>query len=115
MGKTVTLKENYEFKRIYRKGRSFVNSALVVYVYKNRKDYNRIGLTTSRKIGKAVKRNRARRIIREAYRKIEGRIKQGYDLIFVARGKTVYLKTQDIERIMFDILRSAGAVVTETR
>ena len=56
---TVSIKKNYEFKRIYKKGHSFVNSVIVIYILKNKCGENRIGVTTSRKIGKAVMRNRA--------------------------------------------------------
>lgn len=105
--KTVTLTENYEFKRVYQKGRSFVNPAAVVYILKNRKGINRVGITTSRKIGKAVQRNRARRVLREAYRAIAPSLPQGYDLVFVARARTATLKEQEIHRVLRGIFGSA--------
>ena len=107
---TVSIKKNYEFKRIYKKGRSFVNPAIVVYIFKNNKGINRIGITTSRKIGKAVSRNRARRIIREAYRQVEKELPVGYDFVFVARSRTCLLKQQDIFRALSGIFVSAKLV-----
>ena len=89
MKRTMTVKENYEFRRIYAKGRSGVSPYLVVYVRPNRRGRNRLGVTVSTKLGHAVVRNRARRRLREVYRVNSGALKQGYDIILVARGKTV--------------------------
>jgi ribonuclease P protein component, eubacterial len=105
--KTLSIKKDYEFRRIYKKGRSYVNPAIVVYILKNKNGVNRVGITTSRKIGDAVHRNRARRIIREAYRALEGRLPAGYDFVFVARGRTCSLKTQNVQRVMGGIFASA--------
>lgn len=104
---TLSIKKDYEFRRIYKKGRSFVNPAIVVYIQKNRNGGNRVGITTSKKIGGAVQRNRARRIIRAAYRALEPRLPDGYDFVFVARGRTCSLKTQDVQRAIGGIFASA--------
>lgn len=58
---TETLTLNKEFRRAYYRGRAFTTPVVVVYVLKNHKGINRIGLTATKKIGKAVRRNRARR------------------------------------------------------
>ena len=68
MKRAVTLKENYEFRRIYAKGRSGVSPYLVVYVRPNRRGRNRLGVTVSTKLGHAVVRNRVRRRLREIFR-----------------------------------------------
>jgi len=107
---TVSIKNDYEFKRIYKKGRSFVNASLVVYILKNNLPYNRVGITTSRKIGNAISRNRARRVIREAYRQIENELSLGYDFIFVARTRTCTIKMQHLASIMRDIMCSADVI-----
>jgi ribonuclease P protein component len=104
---TVSIKKNYEFKRIYKKGRSFVNPAIVVYILKNRCGFNRVGVTTSRKIGKAVMRNRARRLIHESFRQLEDKLLTGYDIVFVARTRTCLLKEQDVYRAINGIFISA--------
>ncbi len=82
-----SLCENRDFKRLYARGRSFVTPLCVVYVMKNRLGVNRVGITTSKKIGCAVKRNRARRLLSEGYRLIaaEYPVKTGMDLVLVAR------------------------------
>lgn len=108
MGELVTLKENKDFRRLYSRGRSYSSAVLVTYVMKNRSRNVRIGITTSKKIGKAVMRNRSRRIIREAYFQLADEIKPGYDLVFVARGRTPFVKSTDILRAMRKELKEAG-------
>ncbi len=85
MENTVSIKLNKEFKGLYYKGGSAVSDVLVLYYKKKNQDSNRLGLTVSKKVGKAVMRNRIRRLIRENYRLREGKIAKGYDLVFVAR------------------------------
>lgn len=95
MKKTVTIKENRTFRRIYNKGRSAVTPFLVLYCRPNGRRQNRLGVTVSTKLGGAVVRNRARRRLREVYRLAQPDLKQGYDVILVARSRAVngpYLK-----------------------
>ena len=66
---TSTIKQNYEFRCLYSKGKSCANAYLVVYCRKNRAGRSRIGYTVSNKVGHAVVRNRIRRRLREIYRK----------------------------------------------
>ena len=113
MKNTVTIKSNCDFRRTYGKGKVFQAPALVSYVLKNRAGICRIGITTSKKIGNAVERNRTRRIIRAAYREIEGKINGNYDIVFVARSRTKYKKSTQIAQIMLSQLKEAG-VIDET-
>lgn len=108
--KAVTLKQNRDYQRLYRKGKSFVSPSLVTYIKKNNNHNLRIGITTSKKIGKAVRRNRCRRIIRAAFRNLEQDIRTGADIIFVARTKTAYLKSTDIEHTMREHLTQADII-----
>ena len=89
MKRTVTIKENYVFRRMYSKGRSAVTPMVVVYCRKNGRDHNRLGITVSTKLGTAVVRNRARRRLRELYRLAQPNMRQGYDLVLVARSRAV--------------------------
>ena len=89
MKRAVTLKENYEFRRLYQKGASAVSPAMVLYCRKNRLGHNRLGLVSSTKLGHAVVRNRCRRRLRELYRIHTPELKQGYDIILVARSRTI--------------------------
>lgn len=108
MSDIITLKENREFRRAYTRGRSFVSSDLVTYIVKNNTNNLRIGITTGKKVGKAVARNRSKRIIRAAFSVLYKKIRPGYDLVFVARTKTPFRKSTDILRSMKKHLKDAG-------
>ena len=110
MKRTVTLKSNCDFRRLYGKGKVFQGPALVSYVMKNRAGICRVGITTSKKIGCAVERNRARRVIRVAYSNLESKIRGNYDIVFVARSKTKYIKSTDLTDIMLSQLKQAGVI-----
>ena len=114
MKKTVTIKSNCDFRRVYGKGKSIQGPALVSYVLKNRAGICRIGITTSKKIGNAVERNRSRRVIRAAYNMIEDRICGDYDFVFVARSKTKYVKSTQLALLMLSQLQQAGVINEKT-
>lgn len=104
----VSLNKNRDFRRIYNRAESFVDPALVVYFIKNRAGFCRFGITVTKKIGCAVKRNRAKRVIREAIRACAGNISGNYDFVIVARTKTVYLKSTEVTAVFKEILKKAG-------
>lgn len=106
--KLTTITSNRDFQRIYRKGKSFVSPALVTYAFKTKNNNLRIGITTSKKVGKAVNRNRSRRIIRAAFYHIGADLSAPYDLIFVARTRTAYCKSYEIEKYMREHLTQLG-------
>ena len=89
MKRAVTLKQNYEFRRVYNRGKSGVSPFLVVYARPNRGGRNRLGVTVGTKLGKAVVRNRVRRRLREIYRLSQPELRQGYDIVLVARTRAV--------------------------
>ena len=89
MKAAVTVKENYEFRRIYRKGKSLVSPQMVLYWQKNRQGQSRLGITVSTKLGHAVVRNRVRRRFRELYRLHKPEMQPGFDVILVARGRAL--------------------------
>ena len=95
---TVTVKKNYEFRRMYAKGKSGVSSCLVVYYRPNRRACNRLGVTVSTKLGHAVVRNRVRRHLREIFRLSQGQMKQGYDVILVARTRAARADYWELKR-----------------
>lgn len=105
------LKQNSDFRRAYGRGKSYSDPALVTYVLKNnRAGICRMGITTSKKIGNAVERNRCRRIIRAAFREISPMIRGGYDFVFVARTRTIKKKSTDIKKVMLQQLKKAGVI-----
>ena len=95
--KTVTIKQNHEFRRLYNKGQSAVTPSMVVYCRKSRLGHNRLGITVSTKLGCAVKRNRARRRLRELFRLAQPEMKQGYDVVIVARTRAVTLAHKKLQ------------------
>lgn len=97
MRQAVTLKNNYEFRRVYHKGESGVSPLLVLYAKRNRAKRNRLGVTVSVKIGGAVVRNRARRRLRELFRLSQPQMKQGYDIVLVARSRTATAPYRELE------------------
>lgn len=111
MKSTYIIKENYEFRRLYYRGKSVANRHLVLYCLKNRHPYNRLGLTVSAKFGGAVQRNRAKRLFREAYRLHASEFKQGFDLVLVARSRMRGASCHEIERALCRAGREMGLLV----
>lgn len=105
MKAAVTVKENYEFRRIYRKGRFAVCPYLVVYCLKNRAGGSRLGVTVSKKLGHAVVRNRVRRRIRELYRLNRDKMQSGWDVIIVGRSRSIGGSFQKMTEAYLDCLR----------
>lgn len=110
MAAFTVLKENREFQFLYHRGRSQVHPCLITYAHKTRRGQMRVGITTGKKVGGAVERNRCRRIIREAYRALMPGMTGSFDLVFVARGRTNTCKSTDIRHIMEQQLRQLGVL-----
>lgn len=85
MSKLPVLTRNNQFKRVYSKGKYSASAFLVIYALPNRLDNTRLGITTSKKVGNAVKRNRMRRLIRENLRMLSDQLIRGIDIVVVAR------------------------------
>lgn len=96
MNQYETFKLNKDFKRLYGRGKSLVFPSVVVYYQKNRLDHCRIGITAGKKIGCAVARNRAKRVIIAAFRELLPQISGGYDFVFVARVRTAAVKSTNV-------------------
>ena len=105
MKPAVTLKQNYEFRRLYQKGASSAGSCMVLYCRKNKLGHNRLGLTASVKLGHAVVRNRARRRLREVYRLNSSRLSTGWDIILVARSRTVTVSWKELNDTFLRLCR----------
>ena len=118
MKKTIMLKKNYEFKNVLSKGKYFFGNYVIAVVLKNRKtdkNVNFLGLAISSKAGKAVRRNRIKRLIRESYYLCENNIKDGYSIVFLwnkhAKCDIVYLK--DIKEDVESIFNKANLWISE--
>lgn len=102
-----SLKLNHIFRRLYRSSGQ-ANSCLVLYARKNRTAANRVGITVSKKLGKAVVRNRVRRRIREVYRLNEDRFTPGWDIVIVARSRAVEVSFQKLTDSLLSLADKAG-------
>ena len=102
---TISLKQNHEFRRLYNKGKSAVSPYFAIYCRKTNRPVSRLGITTGVKLGNAVKRNRARRRIRELYRTNESRLLPGYDIVVVARARVIYARYGELERSFLQLMR----------
>lgn len=108
--KSQTLKENKDFRRLYYRAQSKASKTLVTYAMKSRKKGCRLGITTSKKIGNAVERNRSRRVIRAAYSLLEPKINGDWDFVFVARGLTSKVKMQEVLKDMENHFKAMGVI-----
>ncbi|MBE6861712.1 MAG: ribonuclease P protein component [Ruminococcus sp.] len=92
---TEILNDNKDFLTLYKRGRFTASKYTVIYVRSNGKPYNRLGITAGKKIGNAVCRNRAKRLIRLAYREAEINLPIGIDMVIVARRPVCEIKSQE--------------------
>ncbi len=106
--KLKAVNKNKEFVRAYRRGQSYVGNLVVLYVIKNRYGFTRFGITSSKKIGNAVKRNRARRLLRASVRALPFDMSRSVDIILVPRGKTPYSKQQLVQAQLETLAQKAG-------
>ena len=99
---------NNDFVRAYSRGKSYVHSHIVLSGRKNRAGHTRVGLTASKKIGNAVMRNRARRVMRAALYQVLDRDLGPVDIVLVARGITPRLKSTKLAPTLQKLLQDAG-------
>ena len=106
---SLKLNLNKDFRRLYARGHSYVHPAVVSYIIPNNRKIIRYGITTGKKIGCAVMRNRARRLIeaaaRECFKNMNSR---GADIVFVARSRTVSVKSTDIKIALEQHFKAEG-------
>ena len=116
MKQTDTLKKNYEFSLVYRKGNYFVGKYLTLYALSTNRDKKRIGITVSKKtLKKSTKRNRVKRLIKEVYRQYESDINEIKDMIFVVRKSDRLPEYNDIRKEMKYLLTLSGLITDEDK
>ena len=106
------LKLNHIFRRLYAT-QGYANGMLVLYARPNRLGQNRVGITTGKKLGHAVVRNRARRRLREVYRLNEAMFKPGYDIVVVARSRCVTADFQKLTTAYLSLAKKAGILLDQ--
>jgi ribonuclease P protein component len=111
MKKIQRLKKNKDFQEVFKNGQSTANRQFVVYVLKKEgQAYNRVGLSVSKKLGKAVKRNRIKRLIRESVRALESRFITGVDCVIIARKPAAELDFHETLSSIKHVLNRAGVL-----
>lgn len=104
----ISIKDNREFRRLYSRGKSATSATLVCYTRPNRLGVRRLGITASTKLGHAVVRNRVRRRIREIYRLHQEDLRDGADLVVVARGLATQVSYQRLDRDFCRLAKKLG-------
>ncbi len=108
MRNTSSLKLNRDFRRLYSRGKSAAGAYVAVYAMKTRRSDKRLGLTVGKAFGKAVRRNRVKRLMRESYRAMEDSISDGYDFVIVARARADGADFAGIKRDMEYVFGKLG-------
>ncbi len=104
------LKKNYEFRKVLSKGKYYSGRYIEAVIITNNKNKNFIGIAISTKAGKAVQRNRVKRLIRENYKNIEGSIKDGQNIVFL------WKKNQNIKEVMYaDIKEDINSIFDKAK
>ena len=109
---STSLKLNHVFQRLYRTN-GYAGPYVVLYARKNREGINRVGITVSKKLGKAHIRNRIRRRLREIYRLNEEKFLPGWDIVLVGRGKALDADFAAMTKSFLSLAAKAGILKEE--
>lgn len=104
------LTKGYEYREVYKKGRSFANKDLVIYVLKRNDSLKRMGISINKKIGNAVRRNRLKRIIKEVFRLNKNFLESGLDLVFIVRRGISVDSYKEMEKVVVQLFKKAKIV-----
>lgn len=110
MLKKDVLRRDRDFSIIYKSGKSVGDKYVVVFCKANGLSYNRTGFLASKKVGNSVHRNRAKRLMKESYRKISHELPLGYDFVVIARNTISGKKQADVEKSLRSAIRRTGVV-----
>lgn len=105
----IRLRRSGDVKRVYDEGRSWAHPLLVLIVRPNELGFSRVGVTASRKVGSAVERNRVKRLLREAARRLYPEFESKcWDVMLIARPKLVEVNEAEVEEALASLLDRAG-------
>ena len=110
MKKPDILRRKEDFDALYRKGKSAGSRYVVVLCLKNDLDFNRKAFLASKKVGNSVSRNRARRLMKEAFRATEAALPTGYDILLIARNTIADAKCDDVVKSLKNAYKRAGLI-----
>ena len=108
-----SLKSNYDFQTVYRKGKSYANKYLVMYVLENNEGMNRLGVSVSKKVGNSVVRHRITRLVRESYRLHENIFNSGLDIVVIARNSASLVSYMEIESALLHLAKLHHMIKTD--
>jgi len=109
------LRYKRDFDRLYKRGRSTGDRYVVLFHIDNGLGYSRKAFLASKKVGGAVARNRARRLMKEGFRRVEREVIPGKDLLFIARRETVSASSQEVESAMRKALNKCGLLKQDNK
>ena len=98
-----SLKKTKDFQNVYRRGKSYANRYLVMYVLSNQTEGNRLGISVSKKVGNSVIRHHLTRLIRESYRLHEDMFNSGLDIVVVARSTAKDISFHEVESALLHL------------
>lgn len=108
MKKEFRIKKNKEFQEVFKKGKSYANRQFVVYVLPKKDQVHfRIGLSVSKKIGNAVKRNEIKRYIRQSFHELMGEVHNENDYIIIARKPAAEMNFHEVKKSLIHVLKLA--------
>lgn len=108
MERRIRLRRASDVQHVYDEGRSWAHPLLVLIARPNELGFSRVGVTASRKVGGAVDRNRAKRLLREAARHLYPQFESaGWDIVLVARPKIIDVKEPAVEKALASLLERA--------
>ncbi len=110
MKRAQRLRAHADFDRVRREGRSWSHRLLVLAACRNELGVTRVGVTAGRRVGGAVVRNRAKRLMREAARVHYAGVAPGWDLVLIARAAIAGARLPDVAAALETLLRQAGIV-----
>lgn len=114
MERQARLRRADDFERARREGRSWSHPLLVLVAWPNCLDHTRVGVTASRSVGKAVMRNRAKRLLRESTRRLYPFIRPGWDLVLIARRPITAAREPEVRQALHHLMRQASLLQEET-
>ena len=110
--KRLRLRKRWQFSSTQRKGNRYHTSSLIAYFSPNRNRPIRLGITVSRKVGKAYQRNRIKRLIREAFRTSDLRHQNGFNLVVIAKKETPPHQLSSLREELREIASKAQSSLT---